>query len=128
VDLDLEADDWEDALRRHLMSMWHELARYPGVSAYLLQDPTLGMPDSAPARGIRFFEQIGFPRREARMAWAFAFNYVHGRLSVEDRLGLDVVDGRGRIAGKSYVQYGVDRVIDGLRGRLSELTAPASAS
>ena len=55
------------------------------------------------------------------MAWSFALTYIHGRLSVDARLGLDKrTDRAQRLRAKEYVSYGVDAVIDGLRTRLAE--------
>lgn len=123
--LELGEEGWEEVLRRHLLTQWEQLARYPGVGAHLLEQPLLGAtPDSIRA-GVAFFEAAGFPPRTARLAWSFAMTYLHGRLSVDARWHGKAPAG-ARVAGirsRDYVAFGVDAVVAGLRAMLRDATA-----
>ena len=121
--LRLEEDGWEASLRRHLMAIWESLARYPGLSAYIIELPTLEVRPEDVAAGVRFFEDAGFSHTLARLAWSFALTYVHGRLSVDARLGhkpnAPRLDG---LRAHDYLEFGVEAVIHGLRAMLESDT------
>lgn len=113
--LELGEDGWEASLRRYLLTMWETLSRYPGVTQYLVDLPTSGTTPEGLASSVRFFEQAGFPPRQARLAWSFALTYIHGRLHVEGlqrgRSGMRVEGLRAR----DYVDFGIEAVIKGLQ-------------
>jgi AcrR family transcriptional regulator len=116
VPLRLGEDGWEASLRRYLMSTWQSLARYPGLGAYLIEQPMLGVTPERMRDGIRFFEDAGFSPTNARLAWSFALTYIHGRISVDARLAHQPeaprLDG---LRAHHYVEFGVESVIHGLR-------------
>jgi AcrR family transcriptional regulator len=115
-------DGWENGLRRTLLSIWEQMASYPGVGAYFIGQPLMGSTPQGMSRGLEFFQQVGFSRRRARLAWVFALTYIHGRLSVEARLR-EADDLFMRVQGlrsRDYVEFGVDAVVAGLRTLLME--------
>jgi AcrR family transcriptional regulator len=116
VPLRLGEEGWEASLARHLISIWEAYARYPGLGAYMIELPTLGVTEEGLREGIRFFEDAGFPASEARLAWSFALTYIHGRLSVDARSGRNPeaprLDG---LRSQDYVEFGIDAVVAGLR-------------
>jgi AcrR family transcriptional regulator len=119
--LRLEDDGWEASLRRYLLSLWEESARYPGLSSYLINQPSLGVTAKVLQDGIGFFDQAGFGPKDARLAWSFALTYIHGRLSVDARLGQHRGEGP-RLDGlhaRDYVTFGVEAVIHGLEAMLA---------
>ena len=87
IPLRLDEDGWEASLSRHLMSTWESYARYPGLGAHMIGLPTLGVTPEGLQDGIRFFEAAGFSPTAAPLAWSFALTYIHGRISVDARLG-----------------------------------------
>ncbi len=114
--LRLEEDGWEASLQRYLMSTWESLARYPGLGAYLIEQPTLGVTPERLQDGIRFFESAGFSPADARLAWSFALTYIHGRISVDAKLGHQPEAPRLEgLHAHDYVEFGVKSVILGLR-------------
>jgi AcrR family transcriptional regulator len=113
----LAEDGWEAGLRRFMLSELREQARYPGLSGVMISRPLLGAGPNVVQRGVQFFEDAGFKSTEARLAWAFAQTYLHGRLSVEAHLR-GVEPGEHRFPGftsRNYIEYGVDAVIEGIR-------------
>lgn len=116
--LRLDGDGWEQPLRHHLISLWEELERYPGLGAHVIDRPLLGAGPAAIDAGVAFFEAAGFAPAEARLAWSFALTYLHGRLSVDARLRgrADAPRARG-LKASDYVAYGVDAVVAGIRAR-----------
>src|SRR5262249_21230255 len=74
--LHLGDDGWESGLRRTLLSIWEQMARYPGVGAYFVGQPLMGSTPQGISRGLEFFQQVGFSPRQARLAWVFALTYV----------------------------------------------------
>ena len=123
VPLRLDADGWEASLRRHLLSLWEEQARYPGVGRHLIERPMLGTTPTSIADGVRFFEDAGFPPVTARLAWSFALTYIHGRLSVDARLQ-GTADRTVRVEGiraRDYVAFGVDAIVAGLHALLDQV-------
>jgi len=112
----LLGSDWESALRKHLMAIWEESTRYPGLSAYLIDQPTMGVTNEKLVEGVQFFEEAGFSPETAPLAWSFALTYIHGRISVDAKLGhrpdAPHIDG---IRAHDYVEFGVEAVITGLR-------------
>ncbi len=124
----LDGDDWETPLRRYLMGVWREYTRYPGLGAYMIGQPTLGVTAETLAEGVKFFEDAGFSPRMARMAWSFAMTYIHGRLSVDARLGHRSDAPRlGGLRARDLVEFGVEAVIAGLRV-LKEADSPTAAT
>jgi AcrR family transcriptional regulator len=123
--LRLEDDGWENGLRRTLLSIWEQMARYPGVGAYFVGQPLMGSTPQGISRGLEFFKQVGFSSQRARLAWTFALTYIHGRLSVEARLH-QADDRFMKVRGlrsRDYVEFGVDAVVAGLRTLLMEAAA-----
>jgi AcrR family transcriptional regulator len=110
---------WEESLRRHLLRVWEESTRYPGLGAYLINQPTLGVTPESLQEGIHFFEEAGFSPAAARLAWSFSMTYIHGRISVDAHLATE--PSAPRLEGlhaRDYVAFGVDSVIAGLRQTL----------
>jgi AcrR family transcriptional regulator len=117
-------ETWQDSLRNYLMSMWENSRNYPGLSSHMINLPGLGLTPERMDAGLGFFESVGFPLAQARLAYSFAITYVHGRLSVDAHLShrADAPHLDGAKAG-DYVTFGVDAVIHGLEARLAELLA-----
>jgi AcrR family transcriptional regulator len=112
--LELGAEGWEASFRRYLIELWEVLARYPGLTAHLVVDPQL-VPSSVASD---FFEQAGFPPKEAHLVWAFALTYLHGRLHIDARMRGGRI-GRSRdLRARDFVEFGVDAVIAGIKGML----------
>ncbi len=110
---------WEESLREHLLAIWAQSTRYPGVGAYVINQPTLGVTPEALQAGIRFFEKAGFSPSAARLAWTFAMTYIHGRISVDAHLATRADAPRLEgLRAHDYVEFGVDTVIAGLRAAL----------
>jgi AcrR family transcriptional regulator len=110
------ADDWEAELHWFLVTLWEDLARYPGLGAYMIELPTMGVDPEKLRDGIKFFESAGFHPSVAPLAWSFALTYIHGRISVDAHLAH--TPDAPRLEGlhaQDYVNYGVDAVIVGLR-------------
>ncbi len=108
--------DWESVLRQHLTAIWQESTRYPGLSAYLIDQPTMGVTDDNLAEGVEFFTDAGFSPETAPLAWSFALTYIHGRISVDARLSHQPeaphIHG---LKARDYVEFGVEAVIAGLK-------------
>lgn len=118
--LRVDESGWEKCLRRYLLLTWEESTRYPGVGAYLIDQPSLGLTAEKLQEGIRFFEDAGFSPRTAPLVWSFTMTYIHGRISVDAHQ--TVMPGAARMAGlraRDFVEFGVDTLITGLRARLS---------
>lgn len=113
----LGSDGWEAALRDHLLSLWTTLAQYPGLASYMINLPTLGNTAESYREGRGFFEQAGFSRRIAPLAWSFALTFVHGRLSVDSKLDRRAAHDAGldTVPAPDHVVFGVEAVILGLR-------------
>jgi AcrR family transcriptional regulator len=111
--------EWQDVLKEHLLALWENSTRYPGLGGYLINQRNLGMTGERMEMGIRFFEDVGFPPHEARLAWSFAMTYIHGRISVDAHLAhkTDAPRLHGLGAG-DYVRFGLDRVAAGLTSML----------
>lgn len=122
LNLEVGADGWEAALRDHLMSQWDTMTRYPGLAGYMIQLPTLGTTREGYRYGSAFFEEAGFPARQAQLAWSFAFTYIHGRLSVDARFDRNAASDAGldRIKAREHVAFGVEAVIIALRAILED--------
>lgn len=109
-------EPWEEALRQHLLSMWEELSRHPGLGAHLAGQPTFGLTEAGMEAGIEFFVAADFSTRTARLAWAFALTYVHGRLDVDAHLSRPGRSGRpDHLRARDFVAFGVDAVVHGIR-------------
>jgi len=114
--LRLEKGDWETPLRKYLLFMWEELARYPGLGAHWIEHPSLGIAPSVVTEGLRFFVAAGFAPSTAPLAWSFAVTYIFGRISVDARLGHKRQAPRfGGLKAHDYLEFGVEAVIRGLR-------------
>jgi AcrR family transcriptional regulator len=120
--LELAADGWEASLRGHLLSLWDTMAKYPGLAGYMISLPTLGTTATGHETGVCFFEDAGFSRRHADLAWSFALTFIHGRLSVDSRLdhGAASAAGLAAIKGREHVTFGADAVIQGLKAILDD--------
>ncbi len=121
----LKDGDWESSLKHYLVSLWNELTSFPGLGSYMIGQADLGVTPERLADGIKFFEDAGFRPQTARLAWSFAMTYIHGRISVDARLGhrpdAPRLDG---LRARDFVEFGVEAVIAGLR----ELSAADSAT
>jgi AcrR family transcriptional regulator len=107
--------DWRESLRRHLLSMWDVLSMYPGLGSHLIELPSLGVTPESMRQGFGFFERAGFDATTARLAWSFAYTYIHGRMSVDAHLGHRPDTPRiDRLKARDFVEFGLDAVIAGL--------------
>ena len=115
-------ETWQESLRNYLGSMWENSRRYPGLSAHMINLPGLGLTPERLGAGIGFFESVGFPPTEARLAYSFAITYVHGRLSVDAHLSHRIEAPHvGGVKAGDYVKFGVEAVIQGLEAQLEGL-------
>jgi AcrR family transcriptional regulator len=110
---------WQASLRGYLVNMWEKSRRYPGLSTHIINQPGLGVTPERLEAGLAFFDDVGFPPAEARLAWSFAVTYIHGRISVDAHLshhpGVTHLDG---LKARDYVEFGVEAVIIGLEEML----------
>lgn len=120
------ARTWQETLRDYMINSWQNFRRYPGLSSYVIDQPALGVTPDRLEAGIAFFEAAGFPPTEARLAWSFATTYIHGRISVDARIGRgeDVVHMEG-LKARDYVEFGVDAAVAGLEALLERLSSSA---
>jgi AcrR family transcriptional regulator len=120
--------DWQDSLREYLVNMWERSRWYPGLSTHIINQPGLGVTPERLEAGLAFFDEVGFPPAEARLAWSFAVTYIHGRISVDAHLanhpGVTHLDG---LKARDFVEFGADAVIIGLEEML-ETAKRASTS
>jgi AcrR family transcriptional regulator len=108
--------DWEVVLKAHLLKLWENSTKYPGLGAYLINRPDLGVTAGQLESGVRFFEQVGFDSKRAGLAWSFAMTYIHGRISVDAHLGHQPDAPRhSGLRARDYVQFGIDSVVAALR-------------
>ena len=121
-------EDWETVLRAHLFKLWEDSTRYPGLGAYLISQPDIGVTKESLESGIRFFEDAGFSSKAAPLAWSFALTYIHGRISVDAHLAHRPEAPRHQgLRARDYVQFGIDSVVAGLKAMLeAERPAPAA--
>jgi TetR/AcrR family transcriptional regulator, tetracycline repressor protein len=131
--LNLEpGEDWEVALKAHLLTLWENSTKYPGLGAYLINQPDLGVTQGRLESGVRFFEGVGFTPKRAALAWSFAMTYIHGRISVDAHLGHQPeAPRRTGIRARDYVGFGIDSVVTALRIMLesdNESAAPGNES
>jgi AcrR family transcriptional regulator len=128
--LELEpGEDWEVVLSAHLLKLWENSTKYPGLGAYLINRPDLGVTSGQLESGVRFFEQIGFEPKRARLAWSFAMTYIHGRISVDAHLTHQAEAPRhAGLRARDYVQFGIDSVVTALRFMLESDQKAASPS
>jgi AcrR family transcriptional regulator len=112
-------EDWETVLKAHLLKLWENSTRYPGLGAYLISQPDLGVTPGQVKSGVRFFEQVGFSPKKAGLAWSFAMTYIHGRISVDAHLAHRPEAPRHQgLRARDYVQFGIDCVLSGLKAML----------
>jgi AcrR family transcriptional regulator len=112
-------NDWEDVLKVHLLKLWENSTRYPGLGAYLINQPDLAVTPEQLESGIRFFEDAGFSSKGARLAWSYAMTYIHGRISVDAHLAHRPEAPRlSGLRARDYVEFGVEALIAGLRHML----------
>src|SRR5665213_1106688 len=128
--LNLEpGEDWEVVLKAHLLKLWEVSTKYPGLGAYLINQPDLGVTTERLESGVRFFEQIGFTPRRAGLAWSFAMTYIHGRISMDAHLAHQpAAPRRTGLRARDYVEFGIDSVVTALRIMLESDIAAAAAS
>jgi AcrR family transcriptional regulator len=121
--------DWESVLKAHLLNLWENSTRYPGLGAYLINQPDLAVTPEQLKSGIRFFEDVGFTPKGARLAWSFAMTYIHGRISVDAHLAHRPEAPRmSGLRARDYAEFGVEAVIAGLRRMLDSERRPARAA
>ena len=117
--------EWQAALRDHLVNIWERSRQYPGLSTFIINQPGLGVTPERLESGLAFFDEVGFRSAQARLAWSFALTYIHGRISVDAHLsrqpGTSHVDGDG-LKAREYVEFGIDSVITGLEEMLKTPT------
>lgn len=114
-----EAEDWEGVLKSHLLTLWENSTAYPGLGAYLINQPDLAVTPKQLESGILFFEEVGFSPKRARLAWSFAMTYIHGRISVDAHLKHRPEAPRLRgLRARDYVEFGIDALIAGLQQML----------
>jgi AcrR family transcriptional regulator len=128
--LNLESGaDWEETLKSHLLKLWEISTKYPGLGAYLINQPQLGVNPERLESGVRFFETIGFPPKRAGLAWSFAMTYIHGRISVDAHLAHQPeAPRRTGLRARDYVEFGIDSVVIALRIMLESDMEAAAAS
>jgi hypothetical protein len=128
--LNLETgEDWEVVLRAHLLRLWENSTKYPGLGAYLINQPDLGVTPRQLESDVHFFEEIGFTPKRAGLAWSFALTYIHGRISVDAHLAhRPEAPRRTGLRARDYVDFGIDSVIIGLRAMLESDKEAAAAS
>jgi AcrR family transcriptional regulator len=120
IPLRLEADGWEESLRRWFWSKWETYRDYPGTGAYMSEWSL--RPENQPKLfgDILFFEQAGFEPKEARLAWSCVNTYLHGRVSVDHSLSGNWSGPRvDDLHARDYFQFGIETVIEGLRTRVA---------
>src|SRR5262249_20760943 len=111
--------NWEHVLRTHLLGLWENSTRYPGLGAYLINQPDLGVSRARLEAGVRFFEDLGLPPKQARLAWSFTMTYIHGRISVDAHLAHRPEAPRlPGLRARDYAEFGVDTIIVGLRAMI----------
>ena len=115
--------DWEVVLKEHLLRLWEVSTKYPGLGAYLINQPDLGVTAERLESGVNFFEEIGFTPKRAGLAWSFAMTYIHGRISVDAHLGHKPdAPRRTGLRARDYVEFGIDCVVTALRTMLESDT------
>jgi AcrR family transcriptional regulator len=116
---------WQEVLREYMVNIWREFRRYPGLSSYFIDQPSLGVTPDRLEAGLAFFEAAGFAPAQAHLAWSFATTYIHGRISVDAHLGRgsDASHAGGLKAG-DYVEFGVDAAVAGLASMLDAAAPP----
>lgn len=121
-------EDWAVVLKAHLLRLWEVSTKYPGLGAYLINQPDLGVTGERLESGVHFFELIGFPPRRAGLAWSFAMTYIHGRISVDAHLAHQpAAPRRAGLRARDYVEFGVDSVVTALRAMLESDPEPAAS-
>jgi AcrR family transcriptional regulator len=121
--------DWEEALRAHLLMLWENSTKYPGLGAYLINQPDLGVTPGQLESGVRFFEVVGFSPKRAALAWSFAMTYIHGRISVDAHLAHQPAALRQTgLRARDYVDFGINSVVTALRIMLESDALAAAAS
>ena len=122
-------EDWEATLRAHLLKLWENSTKYPGLGAYLINQPDLGVTPDQLESGVGFFEAAGFAPKHAALAWSFAMTYIHGRISVDAHLAHQPeAPRRTGLRARDYVEFGINSVVTALRIILESDTDAAAAS
>jgi len=128
IPLRLGPEGWQESLRRHLLSMWQEMHRHPGLGVYMMRTlPDMGRTTDATAA---FFRQAGFEEPTATLAASFVLTYVLGRWSVDARLSQTRRQTRARpgLRAQDHVEFSIGAMIAGLEAlRSSSLSEGASA-
>lgn len=113
-------EDWDGQLREHGLATWEKLSKYPGIGAYLLSQHDLGVTNQGMQFGIAFFQSIGFPAREAALAWATYNSFIFGRVTVTAKLhGRRGVPRPAGLSARDHFEFGLETVIAGLRSQLA---------
>ncbi len=119
---------WQETLRQYMIRVWQNFRWYPGLSSYLIDQPSLGVTADRLAAGIAFFEDAGFPAAQAPLAWSFATTYIHGRISVDAHVGRGAdTQHLGGLKARDFVAFGVEAVIAGLEAMLERHVPLVSA-
>jgi len=124
IPLRLGPEGWPESLRRHLLSMWHEMNRHPGLGVYMMNTvPDMGRTTDATSA---FFREAGFEEPTATLAASFVLTYVLGRWSVDARFSRSRRQTRAKpgLRAQDHVEFSIDAMIAGLQalhpGRIHE--------
>jgi AcrR family transcriptional regulator len=143
---ELPAGDWRDQLRALLTTARRSLVRHPALVEIRVRQPVL-RPEALrfAEAGLRILRGAGFERREAALAFRLLFSYSFGYAAFspaeaveEDRaaataalralppedypeLSAASAEAARAMGGEEAFEYGLDRILDGLERRLSEL-------
>lgn len=111
---------WTESLLEHLTRTWEVLSRYPGLGTFLLNEPLTPGGRSGASRIQKMFEEVGFDRQTAELAYRTYHTYVYGLLAVEHRFhpAQRHPDSRRRA-----VEFGAQTLVKGLEAQLAELKA-----
>jgi AcrR family transcriptional regulator len=109
-------EGWKISLERYLLRLWEDTVDYPGLGAYLINTPTLGITREKRTKAEAFFEEAGFSASTAKMAWSLAYSYVLGRITIDARLdgGGAEIRRRSGLSSRDLLTFGVNTLIEGL--------------
>ncbi|QRY48724.1 TetR family transcriptional regulator [Mycolicibacterium boenickei] len=129
-----DSGPWDERLRKVIQDIDEQLHHYPGIAAIILERMT-GTDRRLLSGIMEILISAGFQGRQVFLSYAFIHTYLFGRYQV---VGLtadsDPSDLEGTLAdlrphladlhGRDFFDYGVETIIDGLRGRLAATAGP----